>query len=180
MEITELLSRAHSGDSAALELVIPLVYDELKKLAASKLRHEPVGLTLQPTALVHEAFLRMASSSFPQCENRSHFYGLAARVMRQVLVDLARSRQANKRGFGRVVSLTPQVDIGDDTGEAFLALNEGLERLSSENPLRGRLIELRFFGGLTAEESAIELSIPVDSVRRELRLAQAWLNRELS
>jgi RNA polymerase sigma factor (TIGR02999 family) len=180
MEITDLLHRAHDGDSAALDIIIPLVYDELKRLAASNLRRERTDLTIQATALVHEAFLRLIGNRFPDCENRSHFYGLAARVMRQVLIDMARARRAGKRGYGSVVPLIEGWEVSDEAGDAFLRLNDALDRLTSESSIKGRLIELRFFAGLTAEESATELSMSVHTVRRELRLAQAWLHRELS
>lgn len=179
MEITELLRRAHDGDADALKTVIPLVYDELKHLASSHLRRERFPGSVQTTVLVHEAFLRLAGSQLPECENRSHFFGIAARVMRQVLVDMARSRRATKRGPGLEFSLAELPDLGAPKDAAFLALDDALNRLAVESPLKGQLIELRFFAGLTAEESAEAMSLPVYTVRRELRLAKAWLHREL-
>lgn len=179
MEITDLLRRAHDGNIEALNAVTPLVYDELKRLAASQLRREQGPVTIQPTVLVHEAFLRIAGSRLPEFENRSHFYGVAARIMRQVLVDMARTRRAAKRGPGLTVPLLESVDSVASSDEGFLMLNDALDRLQSESPLKARLVELRFFAGLTAEESAGVVEKPVHVVRRELRVAQAWLRREL-
>jgi RNA polymerase sigma factor (TIGR02999 family) len=180
MQITDLLHRAHDGDREALNSLLPLVYQELKQLAMGHLRRERDSGAIEATVLVHEAFLRMAGSPLPEFENRSHFYGIAARVMRQVLVDMARSRQASKRGRELEVTLSGVADLGAPSGDAFLVLNEALDRLARENSLKGRLIELRFFAGLTAEESAAALSMPVHTVRREIRLALAWLRRELA
>ena len=179
MEITELLRQAHSGDRQAFNMVVPLVYEELKHLAASHLRRQQNSALLQTTVLVHEAFLRLAGTSLPACESRSHFYGIASRVMRQVLVDFARSRLSLKRGGGFEQPFTDSVAHPFSNDEQFLVLNDALDRLSAESPLKGRLIEMRFFAGLTAEQSADVLSIKVHTVRRELRLAQAWLCREL-
>ena len=168
MEITRLLRRVHEGDAEALNAVVPMVYGELKRLAASQLRRESGPVTIQTTVLVHEAFLRLAGSGLQECENRSHFYGIAARVMRQVLVDMARARRAAKRGSGVAdVPLTDSLkSIAPDDG-TFLALNDALDHLTNESPVKGRLIELRFFAGLTAEESAAVVEIPVHTVRRE-------------
>ena len=180
VEITDLLRRAHAGDSDALNSVIPLVYNELRRLAANYLHREQGPLTIQATALVHEAYLRIAASPLPAYENRAHFYGIAARVMRQVLVDMARARAAEKRGPGLEVTVADLDVLGAPAGNDFLALNDALDRLSSVNARKAQLIELRFFGGMTAEESAEVLEIPVHTVRRELRVAQAWLRRELA
>jgi RNA polymerase sigma factor (TIGR02999 family) len=179
MEITELLRQAHEGDSDALRAVTPLVYDELKRLASRHLRREHPSNAMQTTALVHEAFLRLANSQLPVCENRSHFFGIAARVMRQVLVDLARARQAEKRGPGQELPLADLPDLGAPDDKAFLAFNEALDRLAGESALQSRLVELRFFCGLSAEEVAETTALPVHVVRRELRLAKAWLIHEL-
>jgi RNA polymerase sigma factor (TIGR02999 family) len=179
MEITSLLSRVHKGDSEALNTLIPLVYEELKRLAASHLRRESANLTIQTTALVHEAFLRLAGSNLPQCENRSHFYGIASRAMRQILVDMARARRAAKRD-GQNVPMTDSLKLMAPNDVAFLKLNDALDDLAAVSPLKSRLIELRYFGGLTAEESADLLEMPAHTVRREIRLAQAWLRREIA
>jgi RNA polymerase sigma-70 factor, ECF subfamily len=180
VDVTQLLQRASAGDAGAMNEVAPLVYSELKKLAASHLRREGSPGALQTTALVHEAFLRLAGSDQPNYENRSHFYGIASRLMRQVLVDFARVRSAQKRGPGQEIALADLGDFGKQPDEMLLTLDAALERLSREDATKARLIEMRFFGGMTAEESAAALEIPVDIVRRELRLARAWLHRELA
>jgi len=181
MEITELLQRVRSGDRDALDAVVPLVYDELKKLASAHLRREGQPAPLETTALVHEAFLRLAGSRHPDYEDRSHFYGIASRLMRQVLVDLARSRAAEKRaGAQQEVRLEELPDVGRQPDESLLAMDEALERLGQTDPLKVQLIEMRYFGGMTAEESAEALGMSVHVVRRELRVAQAWLRKELA
>jgi len=179
VQITELLHRAHAGDAQALDVVIPLVYDELKKLAAGHLRRERKARALDTTALVHEAFLRLARGQQPSYENRTHFYGIASRLMRQVLVDLARARTTAKRGGVEEVPLADLPDIGARADESLLAMDDALRRLARTAPLKVQLIEMRYFGGMTAEESAAALSISVHVVRRELRFAQAWLRKEM-
>jgi len=179
MQITELLQRVNSGDREALGAVIPLVYDELKKLAAGHLRREHEIRPLETTALVHEAFLRLARGEHPSYENRVHFYGIASRLMRQVLVDLARARVTKKRGqqevpFGEIP------EPGRHPDESVLIMNEALERLARTDPRKVQLIEMRYFAGMTAEESAAALSLSVHVVRHELRLAQAWLHKEMA
>jgi RNA polymerase sigma factor (TIGR02999 family) len=178
--ITQLLVRLQTGDRDVLHAVIPLVYDELKKLARAHLRREAGALPLQTTALVHEAFLRLAGSRHPSYENRSHFYGIASRLMRQVLVDAARNRAAEKRGSALEVALAELPDWVPQPNRPVLALEDALQRLEKTDPRKGQLIEMRYFGGMTAEESSIALSIPVHVVRRELRLAQAWLRKEMA
>lgn len=179
MEITELLHRVGKGDQAALNEVIPLVYEELKKLASARLRRESAAEPLQTTALVHEAYLKLAEGRHPSYENRSHFYGVASRLMRQILVDMARARSAEKRSHGQQVNLTEIPDFGCQPDESLLRMEEALEQLGRTDPIKVRLIEMRFFGGMTAEESAEALSISVHVVRRDLRLAQAWLRKEM-
>jgi RNA polymerase sigma factor (TIGR02999 family) len=179
MEITELLHRVRAGDPDALRTVVPLVYDELKKLASARLRREGRAVSLETTALVHEAFLRLAGGRHPNYENRSHFFGIASRVMRQVLVDLARSRNTEMRDVRQEVRLMEIPDLGRQP-DALLQMNEALERLARSDELKVQLIEMRYFGGMTAEESADVLSISVHVVRRELRLAQAWLRNEMA
>jgi len=180
MQITELLQRVHGGDQQALNTVIPLVYGELKKLAAGHLRREGKARPLDTTALVHEAFLRLAHGQHPSYENRSHFYGIASRLMRQVLVDLARARSREKRSAMEEVPLTEVPDLGHQPDESLLAMDEALDRLGRTDPLKVQLVEMRYFGGMTDEESAAVLSISVHVVRRQLRLAQAWLHKELA
>ena len=178
MQITELLHRVQSGDPQALDALISVVYDELKKLAAAHLRREK-DKPLQTTALVHEAFVRLSGGRQPAYENRSHFFGIASRLMRQVLVDMARARATEKRS-GEELRLQDIPDFGREPDAALLALDDALERLGRSDPQKVQLIEMRYFGGLTAEESAAVLAISVHVVRRDLRLAQAWLHKELA
>lgn len=179
MEITELLKRVQAGEREALDAVIPLVYNELKKLASAHLRREGRAEPLHTTALVHEAFLRLVGARHPAYENGSHFYGIASRLMRQILVDAARAKRAEKRSAPEV-AMVDIPDLGRQTDGALLAMDEALERLAGADPGKAQLIEMRYFGGMTAEESAEALGISVHLVRRELRLAQAWLRKELA
>jgi RNA polymerase sigma-70 factor (ECF subfamily) len=180
MQITELLQRVHAGDMGSLNAVVSLVYDELKKLAARHLRREGGVRRLETTALVHEAFLRLVRGQHPRYENRSHFYGIASRLMRQVLVDSARARSRGKRSARQELELAEIPEPGNEPDESLLVMNEALDRLGRADPLKLQLIEMRFFGGLTAEECASELSISVHVVRHKLRIAQAWLYREMA
>lgn len=180
MQITELLQRVHAGDEEALNSVIPLVYGELKKLAAGHLQREGAVRPLDTTELVHEAFLRLAHGQHPSYENRSHFYGIASRLMRQILVDLARARSAEKRGGIEEVRLAEIPEVGLHPDESLLVIDDALERLARTDPVKVQLIEMRYFGGMTAQESAAALSLSVHAVRRELRLAQAWLHKEMA
>jgi len=178
--VTELLRKLQTGDNNAMRDVIPLVYEELKKLARAHLRREVGATPLQTTALVHEAFLKLAGGRHPSYENRAHFYGIASRLMRQVLVDAARARSAEKRGAALEVALADLPEWVPQPDRPVLALEDALARLEKLEPRKGKLIEMRYFGGMTAEESATALSIPVHVVRRELRLAQAWLRKEMA
>lgn len=186
MQITELLQRVHAGDKDALNSVVPLVYQELKKLAAGHLRREGSeaargAAPMNTTALVHEAFIRLAGGAHPSYENRAHFYGIASRLMRQILVDSARARASGKRDARLEVQLDGIPDPGGvEPDDALLAIDEALDRLALADPTRANLIEMRFFGGMTAEETATALSMSVHLVRRELRLAQAWLFKEMA
>lgn len=180
MEITELLHRVRAGEQEAMHSLIPLVYNELKKLAAAHLRREGNPGRLEATVLVHEAFLRLAGGRHPDYENRSHFYGIASRLMRQILVDMARARASEKRSGADEVQLADIPDLSQEPSGSLLIMDQALTRLGEQDPLKVQLIEMRYFGGMTAEESADVLSISVHVVRRELRLAQAWLRREMS
>jgi RNA polymerase sigma-70 factor, ECF subfamily len=180
MQITRLLQRLRAGDEDAMHDVMPLVYDELKKLARSHLRRELGAVPLETTALVHEAFLKLAGGRHPSYENRAHFYGIASRLMRQVLVDTARARAAAKRAAAQEVPLADVPDLGPKPDRSLLAIDDALQRLEKTDPLKGQLIEMRYFAGMTAEESSLALSKPVHTVRRELRLAQAWLRKEMA
>ena len=180
MQITQLLQHLQDGDRDAMQDVIPLVYDELKKLARAQLRREGGAVPIETTALVHEAFLKLARGRHPSYENRAHFYGIVSRLMRQVLVDTARSRAAEKRGGAKEVALADVSDWKAPPNRSLLAMDEALQQLEKTDSLKGQLIEMRYFGGMTAEESSLALSKPVHLVRRELRLAEAWLRQEIT
>jgi RNA polymerase sigma factor (TIGR02999 family) len=180
MQLTQLLQRVQGGDPDAMNLVIPLVYQELKKLARARLHREVRGTPLETTALVHEVFLKMAGGRHPSYESRAHFFGIASRLMRQILVDAARARAAQKRGAAREIAVAEPPDLLPRPDRSVLALNDALDSLDQIDPRKSRLVEMRYFAGMTAEESAIALSIPVHQVRRDLRLAEAWLRREIA
>jgi RNA polymerase sigma-70 factor, ECF subfamily len=177
-EVTLLLAEWAKGDQKALDELTPLVYNELRQLAAAYLRRERLGHTLQPTALVHEAYLRLVDQSRPNWENRSHFYGVAARLMRQILVDHARRKQAGKRG-GLKVPLEQAVSFREDRVEDLVALDAGLTALEKIDPRKCKAVELRYFGGLSMEELAKTLDVSAETVRRDLRMAEAWLNSRM-
>jgi RNA polymerase sigma factor (TIGR02999 family) len=177
--ITVLLSRVSSGGREAFDQLIPLVYHELHRIAEGYIRRESRNHTLQPTALIHEAYLRLVESSGAGYQNRAHFFGVAARVMRQILVDHARTRQAAKRGANVKVALEPRFDLAPERDRIVLALDDGLNALARDDERKARLVEMRFFGGMTGDEIAECLGISVHIVRRELRIAQAWLRREI-
>jgi RNA polymerase sigma factor (TIGR02999 family) len=178
--ITLLLHAVAGGDKTALNHLIPLVYTELRKIADGHLRNERPGHTLQPTALVHEAYARLLEQKQPNYQNRVHFLAVAAQVMRQVLIDHARKKFAAKRGGSRPkYSLDEACDAAVEKPSLMIDLDDALKALETHDMLKARLIEMRFFGGLNAEESAEVLKMPVNDVRRSLRVAQAWLQREL-
>lgn len=177
--ITLLLQDFAEGDKHALDQLIPLVYAELRKIADGYLRQERPGHTLQPTALVHELYARLLGPQ-PDYRNRAHFLGVAAQVMRQILIDHARSRSAAKRGGRREkLALDEAYDAAREKDPIMIELDDALNALERQDPRKARLIEMRFFVGLTAEEAAEVVQLPVNTVRRELRVAQAWLQREL-
>jgi RNA polymerase sigma-70 factor, ECF subfamily len=180
MEITQLLQRLQDGDSDAMNVVIPLVYDNLKNLARSHLRREANQLQLETTALVHEAYLRLARGRHPSYENRLHFYGIASRLMRQILIDSARRRAAEKRSAVKEVAVAVLPDRARERSQPLLILDEALQRLERVDPQKVQIVEMHFFGGMTAEETSKELSLPVGTIRRELRVAHAWLRREMT
>jgi RNA polymerase sigma factor (TIGR02999 family) len=179
-EVTRLLQDWRNGDRAALEKLTPMVYDELRRLANRYLRAERKGHTLQSTALVHEAYMKMVGYAGPEWENRAHFYGVAARIMRQILIDHARKHQSGKRGAGKQnVSLNEAVVFSKERAADLVALDDALEGLTALDPLKSRIIELRYFGGLNIEEIAEVERLSVSTVRRHMRMAEAWLHREL-
>jgi RNA polymerase sigma factor (TIGR02999 family) len=179
--ITQLLLRWSEGDSSAREKLMPLVYEELRRLAARYLRRERLNHTLQPTALVNEAYLRLIDQQKVEWQNRAQFFGLAAKLMRNILVDHARSHQAAKRGGENYsVSLSRADRVSAASAVDLVALHETLERLTTHDPQKSNIVELRFFGGLTIEETAEVLDISHATVERDWKMARAWLRRELS
>jgi len=179
-EITQLLLRWSSGDQDALNQLMPIVYDELYKLAHGYLRRERPDHTLQPTALINEAYMRLVKQDFPEWQSRRHFYGVAAQLMRQILVDYARSHAADKRGGGwEILSLDESLTFSDEKAADFVALDDALLALAKFDRRKVHIIELRYFGGLSLEETAAELGISITTIGDEMRLARAWLRREL-
>ena len=178
--ITVLVHEYANGDNAALDRLVPLVYTELRRIARKQLRDERPSHTLQPTALVHEMYARLADQEPPHVRDRIHFLSVAAHVMRQILVDHARTKYAKKRG-GRqeMLSLDEAQDACIERPAIMVRIDDALDQLGRQDPRKAQLIEMRFFGGLTAEESASILELPVNVINRELRVAQAWLQREL-
>ncbi len=179
--VTQLLARARAGHEAAIEELVPLVYAELRRIAGRYVRRERAGHSLQATALVHEAYLRLLKDEDLSFESRAHFLGIAARSMRQILVEHARARDAEKRGGERRrITLDEGVASGGAVDVDLLALDEALERLAAQNGEHARIVELRFFGGLTNEETAAALGISPATVKRAWAVARAWLFRELT
>jgi len=179
-DVTNLLVHWSKGDRSALERLVPIIYDELLRLARARLSRENRECTLQPTALVHEAYLRLADQSRLQWQNRAHFYAIAANTMRRVLIDYARKRMAEKRGRGVRITLQTGMDVGEERAPDFLALDEALGQLAEFDERKSRAIELKYFGGMTTEEIGSVLGISVATVGRELRFGQAWLRRQLA
>jgi len=177
----ELVERASAGDRAALDALIPIVYRELRTLAARYLGRERRGQSLQATMLVHEAYLRLFRDQRLQWQNRPHFMAIAANVMREILVERARARGASKRGGDRLrVTLDDAVAAAPETAVDVLALHAALERLAALDPAQARLVELRFFGGLTVEEIALQSGSSPATVKRRWTAARAWLHREMT
>jgi RNA polymerase sigma factor (TIGR02999 family) len=179
--VTELLVRWRGGDREALEELMPLVYEELRRLAHHYLRQERPDHTLQSTALVHEAYLRLAGQNPPQWQNRAHFFGIAARIMRQILVEYARGRSTAKRG-GNAVTLTldEAVAVPQGMDVDVVALDRALTELSGLDAQQGRIVELRFFAGLTIEDTSEVLGISPATVKRDWAAARAWLFRAMT
>ena len=178
--ITALLRECAAGNRAAFDRLIAVVYPELQRLARSYMRNERQAHTLQPTALVHEAYARLTRQDQPDYRSRSHFMGVAAHVMRQILIDHARARASAKRGSGETaIPLEQSGDLAVQKSPTIIAVDDALQALAQTDPLKARLVEMRFFAGMTAEESAEVLGRPVAEIRRHLRVGQAWLKREL-
>jgi RNA polymerase sigma-70 factor, ECF subfamily len=179
-DVTGLLVRWSEGDQEALDQLLPFVYDECRRIAANQLRSERGGHTLNPTALVHELYLLLVDQRHTSWKNRAHFYGIAARLMRRVLVDYARARHAQKRDSTRVLLLgEPAVTGETDRIADLLAIDEALHRLGRQDPEQQRIVELRYFAGLSVEETAHVVGRSARTVKREWQLAKAWLYREL-
>jgi RNA polymerase sigma factor (TIGR02999 family) len=181
-EITQLLLKWRAGDASALERLIPLVYNELRRLARQCMRRERAGHTLQTTALVNEAYLRLVKSSRVDWNDRAHFFAVAAQLMRRVLVDEARKRQVQKRGgeFTRLELSDDLLPARQEQEVDLIALDEALERLAQFAPRKCKVVEMRFFGGLSIEQTSAVLGVSVDIVKREWRTAKLWLLEELS
>jgi len=178
--VTELLQAWGGGDAAALNKLVPLIYDELRRLAGHYLRRERPDHTLQPTALVHEAYLRLIDTNNMRWQNRAHFFGAAAQAMRRILVDHARQHAAAKRGGdGQRVTLDESVTLAEQRDVNLLLLDDALNRLEEMDAQKSRMVELRFFGGLSLEETAEVMGVSEATVTRQWRTTRAWLHREL-
>lgn len=179
--ITQLLLLWNCGDQTALDKLMPLVQSELRRLAGNYLRRERPGHTLQPTALVNEAYLRLVDQRKAKWQNRAQFYGIAAQLMRRILVDHARQHKAAKRGGAdqQRLSITSARDVSDKPDLDLLALHEALEELATVDPQQSRIVELKFFGGLSIEETAEVMQLGHATVERDWKMARAWLRRKL-
>jgi RNA polymerase sigma factor (TIGR02999 family) len=181
-DITRLLGQLRAGNHDVAAQLVPLIYDELRRIAGAQMRRERPSHTLQATAVVNEAYIRLAGDKDIQWQNRAHFFAIAAVTMRRVLLDYARQRHAGRRGGegARKVDLDANLLVCDDRLEDVVALDQVLSRLSVMDPDQGRIVELRFFAGLNVEETAEVMGISTSTVKREWRLAKAWLDRELA
>ena len=179
--ITQLLTRWGNGDQKALDKLMPMVYSELRRLASNYLRRERQGHTLQPTALVNEAYLKLIDQKAAKWQNRAQFYGIAAQLMRRILVDHARQHKAAKRGGSdqQRLSITSAERLVAKPDLDVLALHEALEELAALDPQQGRIVELKFFGGLSIEETAEVMHLGHATVERDWKMARAWLRRKL-
>jgi RNA polymerase sigma factor (TIGR02999 family) len=179
--VTELLLELRGGSAAVMDRLYPLVYEELRRIASRALRREQTGHTLGTTGLVHEAYLRLVDQTRLQYHDRAHFYGIAARAMRQILVDYARRHRAAKRGGNqRAIALDEVIMAVEDRAEALLALDEALKELEALDPRLGQVVQCRFFGGLTEEETGEVLGVTARTVRRDWLKAKGWLHHQLS
>jgi len=179
-DVTQLLAQWARGDSGALDSLMPIVYAELRKIADGYLRRERSGHTLQPTALVHEAWLRLVKQDETSFANRKQFFALSAQVMRRILVDHARSVHAEKRGGGDKITLDETFVYAENRADEFLALDQGLSRLAVFSPRMAQVLELRYFGGFKVEEVAELLDVSIATISREQHAAEAWLSQAMS
>jgi RNA polymerase sigma-70 factor (ECF subfamily) len=179
-DVTRLLARWKDGDEDALQQLVPIVHEELRRLARRQMAGERPGHTLQPTALVNEAYLRLVNLKQMQWQDRAHFFAMGARLMRRILVDFARSRRYQKRGGGaQQVSFTEGLDVAEDQPTDVVALNDALEALADVDERKSRVVELRFFGGLSVEETAEVLNVSRETIRRDWKFAKMWLLQHL-
>ena len=179
-EVTRLLRQLRSGDQDAAAKLVAAVYGDLRQMAGRAMRRERSGHTLQPTALVNEAFLKLAGGAGVEWRDRAHFFGIAARLMREILVDYARKRDAVKRGSGARITLDDSLLISEDRLADVVAMDEVVTRLEALDGRQGQIVELRFFGGLSVEEVAEVMQISTPTVKREWQSAKAWLHQELT
>lgn len=180
-DVTQLLLDWNAGDQSALDRLVPLVYDELRRMAARQLRRERTDHTLQPTALVHEAWLRLAQTDRLTWQNRAHFLGVASELMRRILVDSARRHKAEMRGGGETrLALDEALGVSNQKEVGLLALDDALTSLAALDPRQSRIVELKYFGGLEIEEIAEVVGISPATVKRDWQWARAWLQREIS
>ena len=180
-QVTQLLQDWRNGRKEALDALTPIVYAELRKMAGSYLASESKAATLQPTALVNEAYIRLAGQNLTDFQSRAHFFGVASRLMRQILVDHARKQLTNKRGARAAkVSLEDNVSFAVERSAGMVALDDALTALAAFDERKSRIIELRYFGGFSIEETAQAMEISISTITRELRLAEAWLHKELT
>jgi len=178
--VTQLLLAWSAGDQSALDALAPLVYDELRRLARRHMGGERGGHTLQATALVNEAYLKLVEINRVQWQNRAHFFAMSARLMRRILVDFARARRSQKRGAGgQKVSLDEALLVAD-SGQDLIAVDEALQALANVDARKSQVVEMRFFGGLSVQETAAALNVSPDTVMRDWKVAKAWLSRELA
>jgi RNA polymerase sigma factor (TIGR02999 family) len=179
-QVTRLLNDWSDGDSTALDELIPIIYDELRSLAAHYLRRERADHTLQPTALVHEAYFRLVDQKEVRWQSRAHFFGIAAQMMRRVLIDHAKSQGRAKRGGGRQkVDLDQAAGLSEEQASEVMALDDALEALARIDPRKSKIVELRYFGGLSVEETAEVLGVSPNTIMRDWAMAKAWLYNEI-
>jgi RNA polymerase sigma factor (TIGR02999 family) len=180
IEVTQLLAAWSDGDQSALDKLLPLVGDELHRLAHRYMSREREDHTLQTTALVNEAYLKLVDQRVVHWQNRAHFFGISAQIMRRILIDHARKHLGPRRGGGNTISLEEAAVVSDERAAELVALDDALTSLSKVDERKGRVVELRYFGGLSVEESAEVLGVSVDTITRDWRSAKAFLRRELS
>jgi len=179
-QITLLLVEWNKGDDNALEQLMPLVYEELRRMARGYLKRQPPNHTFQTSELIHEAYLKLAKGDDQNWQNRAHFFGVAAKAMRHILVDYARSKKSGKRGWENRISLGAETAVSTGRSAELVALNDALTALQALDERKSRVVELRYFGGLTNEEMAEVLKISTETVKRDWRFARTWLLRELA